>query len=156
MNGMDKIDHAIIYALQNDGRLTNQELAERVNLSPSPCLRRVRNLEQSGVITGYSAQVDPKKYGLTITMFVRITLEKHNRAVITRFEEAVQSMDEIMECHLLTGSADYLLRISVIDLDDYNRFMREQLHEISGIAAIDTAFAFGEVKKQNWYKSPVS
>ncbi len=149
---MDKIDYAIIRALQQDGRLTNQELAERVNLSPSPCLRRLRNLEKSGVITGYAAQIDPHKYGLAVTLFARITLDQHNREVVTRFERAVQDMDEVMECHLLTGSADYLLRIMVADLDDYNRFMREELHEVKGIAAIDTAFAFGEVKKQMVYK----
>lgn len=151
---MDKIDYAIVKALQQNGRLTNQELAERVNLSPSPCLRRVRNLEKSGVISGYSAQIDAKKYGLSVTLFARITLEQHNRDVVTRFENAIQDIDEVIECHLLTGSADYLLRIIVADLDDYNRFMREELHEIKGIAAIDTSFAFGEVKKQLYYKRP--
>ncbi len=149
---MDKIDHAIIHALQLDGRLSNQELADRVNLSASPCLRRVRNLEEKGIITGYTALIDPKKYGLAVTIFARITLQHHNREIITAFENAIQDLDEVIECHLLTGSADYLLRIMVRDLDDYDAFMRNKLHHIKGISAINTSFAFGEVKKQSYYR----
>ena len=150
---MDKTDHAIIRALQLNGRLSNQELAEKVNLSPSPCLRRVRNLEEAGIIQGYTAQVDPKKYGLNITVFVRITLEQHNSEVISAFENAVQHLDEIIECHLQTGSADYLLRVMVRNLDDYDNFMRKKLHRIKGISAIDTSFAFREVKKISTYRN---
>ncbi len=144
---MDKIDYAIMGELQSNGRLTNQELAERVNLSPSPCLRRVRNLEEDGVIAGYRAVIDPKKYGLNVTIFARITLQQHNKEIIANFESAIQLLDEVMECYLLTGSADYLLRIMLRDLDDYDRFMRQKLHNIKGIAAINTSFAFGEIKK---------
>lgn len=144
---MDKIDHAIVKELQTNGRLTNQELAERINLSPSPCLRRVRNLEESGIITGYRAIIDPKKYGLNVTIFARITLQQHNKDIVTNFESAIQDLDEVMECYLLTGSADYLLRIMLRDLDDYDRFMRQKLHNIKGISAINTSFAFGEIKK---------
>ena len=145
---MDKIDYAIIDELQSNGRLTNQELAERVNLSPSPCLRRVRNLEDDGVIAGYRAVIDPKKYGLNVTIFARITLQQHNKEIISNFEAAIQDLNEVMECYLLTGSADYLLRIMLRDLDDYDRFMRQRLHNIKGISAINTSFAFGEVKKK--------
>ncbi len=144
---MDKIDYAIMGELQSNGRLTNQELAERVNLSPSPCLRRVRNLEEDGVIAGYRAVIDPKKYGLNVTIFARITLQQHNKEIIANFESAIQLLGEVMECYLLTGSADYLLRIMLRDLDDYDRFMRQKLHNIKGIAAINTSFAFGEIKK---------
>lgn len=144
---MDKIDYAIMGELQSNGRLTNQELAERVNLSPSPCLRRVRNLEDDGVIAGYRAVIDPKKYGLNVTIFARITLQQHNKEIIANFESAIQLLGEVMECYLLTGSADYLLRIMLRDLDDYDRFMRQKLHNIKGIAAINTSFAFGEIKK---------
>ena len=149
---MDKIDHAIVRALQMNGRLSNQELAESVNLSPSPCLRRVRNLEGCGIIAGYTALINNKKYGLNVTIFARITLQQHNREIVTAFEQAIQDLDEVIECHLLTGSADYLLRIMVRDLDDYDRFMRDKLHHIKGISAIDTSFAFGEVKKQQYYQ----
>jgi len=152
---MDRIDHAIIHELQCNGRLSNQELAEQVNLSPSPCLRRVRILEERGIITGYTALVDHKKYGLNITIFVRITLEQHNTAIVTAFERAIQDLDEVTECHLLTGSADYLLRIMARDLDDYDQFMRSKLHNIKGISAIDTSFAFGEVKKQQYFQKMI-
>ena len=145
---LDKTDYAIIAALQDNGRLTNLELAERVNLSPSPCLRRVKKLEASGIITGYHAEVDERAYGLPLTIFVRVTLERHNKAVIARFEDAIRAMEEVMECHLLTGSADYLIKLLVEDLVDYERFMREEMHEIPGIASIDTSFALVAVKKK--------
>lgn len=145
---LDKTDYAIIAALQVNGRLTNIELAETVNLSPSPCLRRVKKLEEAGIITGYHAEVDERAYGLPLTIFVRVTLERHNKAVIARFEDAIREMEEVMECHLLTGSADYLLKLLVKDLLDYERFMREEMHEIPGIASIDTSFALVAVKKK--------
>ena len=145
---LDKTDYAIIAALQDNGRLTNLELAERVNLSPSPCLRRVKKLEAAGVISGYHAEVDERAYGLPLTIFVRVTLERHNKDVIARFENAIREMEEMMECHLLTGSADYLLKLLVKDLTDYERFMREEMHEIPGIASIDTSFALVAVKKK--------
>lgn len=145
---LDKTDYAIIAALQDNGRLTNLELAERVNLSPSPCLRRVKKLEAAGVISGYHAEVDERAYGLPLTIFVRVTLERHNKDVIARFENAIREMEEVMECHLLTGSADYLLKLLVKDLTDYERFMREEMHEIPGIASIDTSFALVAVKKK--------
>lgn len=150
---MDRTDIAIIRALQAEGRLTNQELAEKVHLSPSPCLRRVRNLEAAGVIRGYSAQIDPKRYGLPLTVFLRITLERHDRDNVTRFEEAVRALDEVVECYLLTGSADYLLRVMAASLEDYERFMRQEIHAIRGIASINTSFAFGEVKRQSVWKA---
>lgn len=148
---LDKTDYAIIAALQDNGRLTNIELAERINLSPSPCLRRVRKLEEAGIITGYHAEVDAKAYGLSLTLFVRVTLERHNKQLIARFEQAVQEMEEMMECHLLTGSADYLLKILVRDLADYERFMRDEMHEIPGIASIDTSFSLVAVKQKRHF-----
>ena len=144
---MDSKDRQIIRALQAHGRMTNQDLAERVNLSPSPCLRRLRILEESGAIQGYSAEVDAKAYGLPITVFVRIRLERHNEEDVKRFESRVMSIDEVLECHVLTGASDYQLRVVVSDLDAYEDFIRNRIHRIGGIASIDTSFVYGTVKK---------
>ncbi|WP_422375611.1 Lrp/AsnC family transcriptional regulator [Roseibium sp.] len=144
---MDSKDRQIIRALQRDGRMTNQDLAEEVNLSPSPCLRRLRNLEASGAIKGFSVDVDPAAYGLPITVFVRIRLERHNEEDVQRFERQVQTIPEILECHVLTGAMDYQLRVVVSDLDAYETFIRTRIHPIGGIASIDTSFVYGTVKK---------
>ncbi len=148
---MDKTDQKIVRELQANGRLSNQELAERVNLSPSPCLRRLKNLEKAGVIKGYCAIVDQGKYGLPVTVFVRIKLQHHTENVVSEFETAVLRVDDILECHLMTGDWDYLLRVVVASLEDYERFTRQRIHKISGVAAIETSFAYGEVKRTNTY-----
>jgi len=144
---MDSKDRQIIRELQRDGRLSNHELAERVNLSPSPCLRRLRNLEKSGVIQGYTALIDQKAYGLPITVFIRIRLEHHSRQAVQTFEENIANIDEILDCYLMTGGADYLLRVIVESLEAYEHFIRDQIHEIPSIASIDTSFAYGTVKQ---------
>ena len=144
---MDEKDRQIVAALQDNGRLTNQELSERVNLSPSPCLRRVRLLEEEGVIKGYMAVVDEAAYGLPITAFVRIRLERHTQAAIGAFEQKVRDIDTIIDCYVMTGDADYLLRVLVESLQDYEVFVRTRLHMIEGIASIDTSFAYGTVKR---------
>ncbi|WP_417809843.1 Lrp/AsnC family transcriptional regulator [Thioclava sp.] len=144
---MDAKDRQIIRALQRDGRMTNQDLAEAVNLSPSPCLRRVRNLEAKGVIQGYSAEVDAAAYGLAITVFVRVKLERHNEEEVQKFEKRVRLIDEVLECHVMTGAMDYQLRVLVPDLEAYENFIRNQIHPIGGIASIDTSFVYGTVKR---------
>lgn len=144
---MDAKDRQIIRALQRDGRMTNQDLAGEVNLSPSPCLRRLRNLERSGAIRGYSVEADAAIYGLPVTVFVRIRLERHNERDVRHFESRVQAMDEVLECHVMTGAMDYQLRVIVSDLDDYERFIRTRIHPIGCIASIDTSFVYGTVKK---------
>ncbi|GAB1362775.1 Lrp/AsnC family transcriptional regulator [Rhodobacter sp.] len=143
---IDAKDRQIIRALQKDGRLTNLDLAAQVNLSPSPCLRRVRLLEEAGIISGYAAIVEPRAVGLTITAFIRITLARHDREVVSRFEARVQDLDEVLDCHLLTGEADYLLRVVVSDLDAYETFVRNRLHDVRGIASITTSLVYGTVK----------
>lgn len=144
---LDRTDFHILHELQLDARLTNQELAHRVNLSPSPCLRRVRRLEQAGMIRGYTAIVDQRAYGLPITVFIRIALERHDTATVTEFERRVRDIDEIMDCFLMTGSRDYLLRVVAASLEGYERFIRDVIHTIPGIASIDTSFAYGVVKQ---------
>lgn len=143
---MDEKDRQIIRTLQREGRMSNQDLAEAVNLSPSPCLRRLRNLEKAGVILGYSARVDPKAYGLAITAFVRIRLERHDETTVQTFEQEVARMEEVLECHVMTGQTDYQLRVVVESLDAYEEFIRVRLHRVGGIGSIDTSFAYGTVK----------
>lgn len=144
---MDSKDRQIIRALQRNGRMTNQDLAAEVNLSPSPCLRRVRNLEASGAIQGYAASADAARYGLPVTVFVRIKLERHNETDVRHFEARVKAMEQVLECHVLTGQTDYQLRVLVADLDDYETFIRTRIHPIGCIASIDTSFVYGTVKK---------
>lgn len=144
---MDKKDRHIIRALQENGRMTNQELADKVGLSPSPCLRRLRALETSGVIRGYSVDVDREAYGLPVTVFVRVKLEKHTKMTVSNFENQVRKIENIIECHVMTGLSDYLLKVVIEDLASYENFVRKHLHPIGGVASIDTSFAYGVVKK---------
>ncbi|WP_435312736.1 Lrp/AsnC family transcriptional regulator [Primorskyibacter sedentarius] len=144
---MDQKDLQIIRALQENGRLTNQDLADAVNLSPSPCLRRTRALEAAGVIKGYTAIVDEDAFGLPITVFVRIRLSEHTGKAVQAFEARIRGIDQILDCYVVTGSDDYILRVLTRDLADYERFVRERLHRIPGIASIDTSFAYGTVKR---------
>ena len=148
---MDTKDQQIIRALQKDARITNQELAAAVNLSPSPCLRRVRLLEQAGTIRGYAAIVDQKAVGFPLTVFMRIRLQQHSAEIVKGFEDRIARLDEVMECYLITGEADYSLRILARSLDDYERFVRNKIHAIPGIASMDTSFAFGMIKQSFVY-----
>ncbi len=146
---MDQRDRQIIRALQKDGRISNQDLAEAVNLSPSPCLRRLRNLEISGVIRGFSASVDAAAYGLPITAFLSVRLERHNEETVKTFEQQIARFEEVLECYMLTGSVDYMLRVVAAGLGEYEDFVRNRIHRIGGIASIDTSFVYGIVKKTN-------
>lgn len=144
---LDATDRKMIRALQQNGRMTNLDLAESVNLSPSPCLRRLRNLEKEKVICGYSVDVDAAAYGLPITIFVRVALDGHNEDIVGQFEAEVRNIPEVLECYVMTGAADYLLRVVVSDLEDYERFIRQRLHKIGHIRSIDTSFVYGVVKQ---------
>lgn len=144
---MDRKDRQIIRVLQENGRITNQELAERVNLSPSPCLRRVKNLERAEIIKGYGAQIEPRAYGLAITAFVSIRLERHDDETVRKFEREVARMPEVLDCYVMAGQVDYQLRVVVEDLNNYEVFVRERLQKIGRLASIDTRFAFGTVKE---------
>ncbi len=145
---MDAIDRRIIRSLQQNARLSNQELADQVGLSPSPCLRRVRNLEKAGVLSGYTALVDQDKYGLPLTVFVHIRLERHSDQSIKGFEYGISKLDEVMECYLITGTSDYLLHVVSEDLKSYEKFVRDKISTIPGIAGIDSSFVFGRVKRK--------
>ena len=124
-----------------------KELSDKVGLSPSPCLRRVRNLENDGVLTGYTALVDQDMYGLLLPVFVHIRLERHSDECIKSFEQGIEKLDEVMECYLMTGNSDYLLHVLSHDLKSYEIFVREKISTIPGIAGIDSSFVFGRVKR---------
>ena len=146
---MDAIDHKIIRALQQDARLTNQDLSARVGLSPSPCLRRVRKLEQDGILAGYTALVDQEKIGLPINVFVNIRLEKPSAGTIHAFEKAIENIDAVVECYLMTGNRDYLLHVVSSDLKSYEHLVRDRLTTIPGVLSLESSFAFGQVKRTN-------
>jgi len=142
---LDTFDHRILEELQNNGRITNQDLAERIGLSPSPCLRRLKQLENEGVITDYVALVDPETVGLSVTAFVRVRLDQQDDRHLAQFEEAVSGFSEVMECYLMTGEADYQLRVIVPSLGAFEDFLRFKLTRIEGVSQVTTSFALRPV-----------
>ncbi len=141
----DMLDRKILGRLQEDGRITNQELADQVGLSPSPCLRRVRQLEAAGVISRYVALVDPEAVGLAVTAFVRVRLDQQDDRHLAEFETAVAGFPEVMECYLMTGEADYQLRVLVSSLGAFEDFLRHRLTRVKGVANVTTSFALRPV-----------
>ena len=142
---LDAIDRRILENLQGNARMANVALAGEVGLSSSPCLRRVGNLEQSGVIRGYVTLVDPEAVGLPVSIFVNVTLEKQIERALETFEKRIRACPEVMECYLMTGDFDYLLRVVTSDLNAYERFLMEQLTRIPGVASIKSSFALKQV-----------
>jgi Lrp/AsnC family leucine-responsive transcriptional regulator len=145
---LDAIDARILAQLQENARLTNVELAARIGLSPSPCLARVRALEQSGLIDRYVTLLDPQKLGLNVSVFIHVSLEKQNEQALERFEAAIGAYPEVMECYLMTGDSDYLLRVVVADVPALERFIVDRLTKIPGVANIRSSFALKQVKYQ--------
>ena len=143
---MDNLDKKIVFELQKNGRSSNFEIAEKVGLSPSPCLRRIKNLEKKKVISGYTAIVDEELFGYPVTAFVSVRLENQTDGTLKKFEEGISSLVEVVDCWLVTGNRDYLLRVVAENLKTYEKFMREDLTKIKGIASIETNFALGSVK----------
>ena len=144
---LDRTDRRLLALLQREGRMPNAELAERVNLSPSPCLRRLQRLEAEGVITGYGAELDAQAVGLGLQAFVRVQLARHSGEDVARFAEAVQGWDEVVACWALTGDMDYLLQVYVEDLEHYSRFVMDKLVNASGVADMNSSFVLQTVKK---------
>jgi Lrp/AsnC family leucine-responsive transcriptional regulator len=145
---LDAIDSQILSKLQHDAKLTNVELASQVNLSPSPCLARVKALEREGVISKYVALVNPAALGLNVSVFIQITLEKQSRAFLSEFEAAIMELPEVMECYLMSGSADYLIRVVVPDVQSLEKLTIDDLSRIPGVAKIQSSFALKTVKSQ--------
>jgi len=143
---LDATDRAILALLQENAHATMEEISVRVGLSPSPCARRVRNLEAAGVIKGYVAVVDQDKVGLPISVFASIKLERQREDELDRFARAIARWPEIVECYLMTGQRDYLLRIVVRDLPAYEAFLKRTLTRLDGVASIESSFALSQVK----------
>lgn len=143
---IDAIDLKILAKLQENARIANVDLAEAVGLSPSPCLRRVRELETEGVIREYVTLLDPAPVGLPVSVFVRISLEKQTEDALEAFEAAVGSWPEVMECYLMTGDSDYLLRVVAADIEAFKRFVLERLSALPAVASINSSFALKQVK----------
>jgi Lrp/AsnC family leucine-responsive transcriptional regulator len=138
---LDKFDRAIIDELQANGRLTNQELAERIGLSPSPCLRRVKALEESGIIEGYKAIINAEKMGLSLMALIHISMDKHTPERFENFEQRVSLFPEVLECLLITGqSADYQLKVQVKDMQAYQELLLHRLTRIEGVTGVHTSF----------------
>ena len=143
---LDPTDWRILDRLQGEARISNVDLARAVNLSPSPCLNRVRALEERGVISRYVTLLDPLRVGLTVSVFIQVSLEKQMRDALDTFESSVLARDEVMECYLMTGDADYLLRVIVADVPSLERFIVDWLAKIPGVASIKSSFALKQVK----------
>jgi DNA-binding Lrp family transcriptional regulator len=142
----DDIDRRILKELVADARITNNELAERVGLSASACLRRLRRLEETGVIQGYAALVDPAVEGWTMTAIASIRLSRQHDDEIQMFENAVQSWDEVLECHLVTGSRDYVLKVMSAGLEQYERFIKDKIAKLKCVDTIETSFVMNTIK----------
>ena len=142
---LDKIDLEILHHLQNHGRISNAELADRVGLSPSPCLRRIKALEEKGVIERYVAIVDPLSVGLGVNVVVNVSLQSQDRANLNEFESHIAAWPEVMECYLMTGGSDYMLRVVVPDIPAFERFLLERLTQVEGISNIQSSFALKQL-----------
>jgi len=143
---LDTTDLRILTELQLDSSLTNIELARRVHLSPSPCLTRVKALEAAGVIDRYVALVNPKQLGLNLSVFISISLKEQSKSALAEFEQRIAEHDEVMECYLMTGDSDYLIRVAVADITALEKFILEQLTPIPGIEKIRSSFALKQVR----------
>ena len=143
---LDKTDYLILHHIQNNARISNIDLAEAVGLSPSPCLRRVRALESAGVIRRYAGIVDPGAVGLPISIFVNVSLERQERSGLEEFEQRIRSYPEVMECYLMTGDYDYLLRVVARDLNSLQTFITDRLAPIPGVANMRSSVALKQVK----------
>lgn len=143
---LDRYDRHILEILQSEGRISNQELAERIGLSPSPCLRRVRALEEAGLITGYRALVDAGKLGLTLMALIHISMDRHTPERFERFEAAVRALPQVLECLLITGQeADYQLKVIVRDMDAYQDLLLHRITRIEGVSGVHTSFVLRRV-----------
>lgn len=149
MPEIDAVDRKILTLLQRDGRMSLADLSMKVGLSPSPCLRRVRLLEKAGIINRYVAVLDQHAVGLPVSVFVSIKLESQREEALDKFGKAIARWPEVLECYLMTGPRDYLLRVVVADLSAYERFLKQKLTRLDGIGSIESSFALEQVKYTN-------
>ena len=142
----DRYDRRILEELQRDGRISNQELADRIGLSPSPCLRRVRALEESGLVIGYRALLDARKLGLSLMALIHISMDRHTPERFANFEKAIAALPEVMECLLITGQdADYQLKVVVRDMDAFQNLLLEKITRIQGVSGVHSSFVLRRV-----------
>lgn len=147
---IDRYDRQILQLLQEDGRISNQDLADRIGLSPSPCLRRVRALEEAGLITGYRAQLDAKKLGLSLMALIGISMDQHTPERFTNFEATIAQVPEVLECLLITGQqSDYQLKVAVQDMDAYQELLLNRINRIAGVTGVHTSFVLRRVIDRN-------
>jgi Lrp/AsnC family leucine-responsive transcriptional regulator len=143
---LDRFDRRILEVLQVEGRISNQELAERIGLSASPCLRRVRTLEDAGIIVGYRALLDARRLGLTLLALVHISMDRHTPERFENFEQSVRSLPEVLECLLITGQeADYQLKVIVRDMDAYQTLLLNKITRIEGVSGVHSSFVLRRV-----------
>ena len=151
---LDRIDLLLLAELQRDGRIPNAELAERVHLSASACLRRVQRLERDGVIAGYRAELDPEHLDLGLHAFVRVQLRQHDPQTVEAFARSVNEWDEVVACNALTGDMDYLLQVMVRDLDHFSRFLLDRLLGQAGVEDVNSSFVLRTVKPMRGWPLP--
>ncbi len=152
---LDEMDLRLLQTVQEHARLSNVELAEHVGLSASPCLRRMRQLEERGVIKGYMTLIDQNAVGLPVSVFISVTLKEQSERALEGFESRIRALPEVMECYLMTGAADYLLRVVTADLAAYERFLKEHLTRIPVIASIQSSFALKQVSFRTALPLPI-
>ena len=143
---MDNYDIKILEEIQRDGRISNKELAQKVNLSPAPCWRRMNALEESGYIKCYTALLNKEKIGLTITAFAHVSLNDHHEKTVEQFDQAIANWQEVQECHATSGGYDYLLKIATVDMHEYNDFMYQKLLKLKAIRSVNTSFSMVQKK----------
>ncbi len=154
---IDRYDRQILQILQNDGRISNQELADRIGLSPSPCLRRVKVLEEAGLIVGYRAMLDAKALGLTLMALIQISMDQHTPERFNTFEAAIAEIPEILECLLITGqAADYQLKVVVKDLDAYQELLLKRITGIPGVSGVHSSFVLRKVVDKTAIPLPIT
>ncbi len=146
MQKLDKIDLDILHALQENAKINVKELSDKLYISKTPIYERIKRLENEGYITGYTAIIDRKKVGLPLTVFCNVSLAVHNDEYISRFQEEIREISEIMECYSVGGIFDFLLKVVLKDLDDYNRFVFEKLTKVNGIVKMQSSFVLNEIK----------
>ena len=145
---LDHIDHKILRHLQENARITNAELADRVGLSPTPCLRRLRRLESDGVIKGYHTEIDREALGVNVTVIILVKLEREDDKTLREFEKAIKDREEVMECYLVTGKFDYFIRVVVPSLAAYETFLSETMLRMPNIATVESSFTLREVERK--------
>ncbi len=143
---LDRYDRKILQLLQHNGRITNQELAERVGLSPAPCLRRVRSLEEQGIISGYQAVLNAKKMGLSLMALLQISMDRHTPERFENFDAKIKELPEVLECLLITGhDADYMLKVIVKDMESYQELLLNKITRIEGVSGVHSSFVMRQV-----------